>query len=286
MSYQLHLPHLDDGDWSRGEYWRNEEFWEHLALCDRQTIGPLFERLLPKNGRILEAGCGIGRWVVWLRRKGYQVVGMDFSEEALHRVERHVPETPVARADLFAIPAAAATFDAILSLGVVEHAVGGPQPALQELRRVLKPDGLLLLSVPFNNLFRRAVFNHVLRTAERIFRRRGRSVEFAEYRFDRREIEDFLRQAGFEPHAFFIDELQPPKSIGIAIDLAPLFGVPGRTWDLNRAGRAVRAACDALSPWLTAGCVLCAARAVPFSTPAHKSPQLKEHEARAPSIDG
>ena len=263
MSYKLHLPQLDDGDWSRGEYWRNEEFWEHLGLCDSQTIAPVFERLLPKNGRILEAGCGIGRWVVWLRRRGFQSVGMDFSEEALRRVVAHVPDTPVARADLFAIPAADATFDAILSLGVVEHAPGGPQPALRELRRVLKPNGVLLLSVPFNNLFRRALFNHVLRGAERLFRRRGRRLEFAEYRFDRREIGDYLRQTGFEPGAFFIDELQSPKSIGLAIDLARLLGVPGRTWDLNRAGRVVRAVCDGISPWLTAGCVLCAARAVP-----------------------
>jgi SAM-dependent methyltransferase len=243
MSYKLHLPQLDDGDWSRGEYWWNEEFWEHLALCDSQTIAPLFERLLPKNGRILEAGCGIGRWVVWLRRRGFHAVGMDFSEEALRRVVAHVPDTPVARADLFAIPAADATFDAILSLGV--------------------------LSVPFNNLFRRTLFNYVLRGAERIFRRRGRRVEFAEYRFDRREIGDFLRQTGFEPGAFFIDELKSPKSIGLAIDLARLLGVPGRTWDLNRAGRVVRAVCDGISPWFTAGCVLCAARAVPAAAQAH-----------------
>ncbi|MFQ5667284.1 MAG: methyltransferase domain-containing protein [Candidatus Binatia bacterium] len=261
MSYKLHLPVVQDRDWSRGEYWRDEDFREHLALCDCQTIATVFARMLPKGGRVLEAGCGTGRWVVWLQRHGYRVSGMDLSEEALRRLRQQVPGAPVAQSDLFAIPAADAVFDAVLSLGVVEHWEDGPQHALRELRRVLKPGGLLFLSVPFNNLFRRLLFNHALRIIERLFRRRGRAVQFAEYRFDRREVAAFLRQAGFRPLECFIDDYSPPKSIGLAIDLAPIFGVRGRTWELNRTGRAVRLVCDAISPWLTAGCILCVARA-------------------------
>lgn len=261
MSYKLHLPRLENREWSRGEYWINEDFWEHLQLCDRQTIGPLFERWLPKSGRILEAGCGMGRWVVWLRRRGFHVVGVDLSDEALRRLCRHVPDTPVARADLFAIPAADATFDAVVSLGVVEHAEDDPQRALRELRRVLKPGGVLFLSVPFDNWFRRLLYNHALRLVEGNFRRRGRAVEFAEYRFTAREVAHFLAATGFEPLAFFIDEVEPPQSIGLGIDLAPLFGVPGRTWELDRWGGFIRATCDRLSVWFTAGCVACVARA-------------------------
>lgn len=261
MSYKLHLPRLDGGDWSRGEYWQGADFWEHASLCDVQTIGPVFERWLPRNGRILEAGCGMGRWVVWLRRKGFNVTGFDLSAAALRQVRAHAPGTPVAQTDLFAIPAAAARFDAVLSLGVVEHAEDGPLPALRELRRVLRPGGVLLLSVPFNNLFRRLAFNHALRVVEWMFRRRGRAVQFAEYRFTRRELTGFLRQTGFQPLDFEVDECRPPKSIGLGIDLAPLVGVPGQTWELNRVGGVVRAACDAVSPWLTAGCILCVARA-------------------------
>ncbi len=262
MSYKSYLPRVAGHTWSRGEYWRGEDFAAHLALCDEQSIGPLFERYLPRTGRILEAGCGLGRWVVWLRQRGYPVVGFDLSADALATVHAHVPDVPVARTDLFAIPVADATFDAVISLGVVEHAEDGPLRALRELRRVVRPDGVLLLSVPFNNTFRRVVFNHVLRTAAAVFRRRGRELEFAEYRFDRREIARFLTLSGFEPLAFHVDECRAPKHIGLGIDLAPLFGAPGHPWNLNRTGQAVRAVCDTVSPWLTAGCVLCAARAV------------------------
>lgn len=262
MSYKLFLPRVEGNDWSRGEYWRSEDFWEHYSLCDHQTIGPVFERWLPKGGKVLEAGCGIGRWLVWLRRRGYEVFGLDLSQEALDRIRCEVADLPLMRANALAIPAPAAVFDAILSLGVVEHDTAGPERALSELRRVLKPGGLLFLSVPFNNRFRRLLFNQVLRGAERLFRHRGRAMEFAEYRFDCGEITGFLRSTGFEPLVFGIDELAPPRSIGLWIDLARLFAVPGRSWQLNRAGQLTRSVCDAISPWLTAGCVLCVARAI------------------------
>ena len=262
MSYKLYLPRVAGSDWSRGEYWRGEDFAAHLALCDEQSLGPLFERYLPRHGRILEAGCGLGRWVVWLRRRRYPVVGFDLSPDALTRLHVHAPDVPAARADLFAIPVADATFEAVISLGVVEHAEDGPLRGLRELRRVVRPNGMLLLSVPFNNAFRRIVFNQVLRVAAVLFRRRGRALEFAEYRFDRRELARLLTLSGFEPLAFHVDECRAPKHIGLGIDLAPLFGAPGHPWNLNRAGRTLRAACDAVSPWLTAGCVLCVARAV------------------------
>jgi SAM-dependent methyltransferase len=232
--------------------------WRHPESRDDSMSADYYQEI----GRILEAGCGLGRWVVWLRRRGYPVIGFDLSHDALTTLHTHAPDVPAARADLFAIPVADATFDAVISMGVVEHAQDGPLRALRELRRVARPGAVMLLSVPFNNPFRRLVFNHVLRAAAAVFRHRGRALEFAEYRFDRREIARFLTMSRFEPLAFHVDECRAPKHIGLGIDLAPLFGAPGHPWNLNRAGQLVRAACDAVSPWLTAGCVLCVARAV------------------------
>ena len=75
------------------------------------------------------------------------------------------------------------TFDAYLSLGVIEHNVDGPQNAISEAFRVIKPGGHFFVSTPCNNIFRK-IFNHPLRDLLNIFYRlRGRKLYFVEYRF-------------------------------------------------------------------------------------------------------
>ena len=50
-----------------------------ISLCAQQTLEPAFIRYLPREGKILEAGAGRGRWVFYLRRRGYDGVGMDLA---------------------------------------------------------------------------------------------------------------------------------------------------------------------------------------------------------------
>ena len=53
-----------------------------IGLCAQQTLEPAFMKYLSREGRILEAGAGRGRWVFYLRRRGYDVVGMTNLGEA------------------------------------------------------------------------------------------------------------------------------------------------------------------------------------------------------------
>lgn len=96
---------------------------------------------------ILDAGCGTGGVVRFLRRYG-QVVGLDYAPEALDPARAVLPGVLV-RGSVLALPFADETFDLVTSFDVLYHqGVPDEAPALHEVRRVLRPGGRLLLRLP------------------------------------------------------------------------------------------------------------------------------------------
>jgi SAM-dependent methyltransferase len=110
------------------------------ALLDSVYIGR-------QDLRILDAGCGTGANVRFLRRYG-RVVGIDLAAEALTLGCRRVSGVLV-RGSVLALPFADATFDLVTSFDVLYHqAVPDEGPALRETGRVLRPGGRLLIRLP------------------------------------------------------------------------------------------------------------------------------------------
>jgi SAM-dependent methyltransferase len=106
--------------------------------------------------RILDAGCGNGRYTKFLLRQAdpdASITAFDLSQRMLKRARRRLKNkraTHVA-ADLTRLPYADACFDAIVCGWVVEH-LPDPRPGLLELARVLRPGGKLLLMVTEDTL--------------------------------------------------------------------------------------------------------------------------------------
>jgi SAM-dependent methyltransferase len=100
---------------------------------------------LPDPARILDAGCGSGRNMVELARRG-TVTGVELSETSvdLARV-RGCGE--VVHGSVLEMPFADASFDLAVSLDVIEH-LEDDLHALRELRRTVAPGGALLVTVP------------------------------------------------------------------------------------------------------------------------------------------
>src|SRR3569623_2775139 len=48
-------------------------------------------RQLPKGSRVLDGGCGLGDWVVWLTRAGYPTVGLDVSRLTIGKLKEMFP---------------------------------------------------------------------------------------------------------------------------------------------------------------------------------------------------
>jgi 2-polyprenyl-3-methyl-5-hydroxy-6-metoxy-1,4-benzoquinol methylase len=103
-------------------------------------------KLDPQTMRVLDVGCGSGRVSKFIQEKGYKVVGLDFSEEA---VKKAVAQSILAkRANLDeGIPEESGTFDVVWAGDIVEH-VFDPIGLLRESFRVLKKNGVMLITIP------------------------------------------------------------------------------------------------------------------------------------------
>lgn len=119
-------------------------------------VGPrheLRERLLLKlflsgapGRKVLNAGAGQGSFSRLLEARDFDVVSTDVSPVACDVLEQRVRGS-VVRADVIALPFADSSFDAVVLGEVIEH-VDEDVAALSECRRVLRPGGVIALSVP------------------------------------------------------------------------------------------------------------------------------------------
>lgn len=112
---------------------------------------------LPKDDLILEAGSGLSAVVITLRRMGYNVAGLDYAENALHISRAYDPTLPLVAGDVHALPFGENTLGGYLSFGVLEHFEHGIAPGLREAYRILKPGGVLVLTIPAPNVVNRLI---------------------------------------------------------------------------------------------------------------------------------
>jgi len=132
----------------------------------------------PKDAVILDAGCGSCAKSVLLAERGFRVVGVDFSADALKLAgdvirQREVEDRITLRqGDLLKLPFADGEFSYAICWGVLMH-VPNVQQALAELARVVKPGGMLVTSEA--NMY--ALQSVAIRALKRLLGRgRGRLV--------------------------------------------------------------------------------------------------------------
>ena len=122
----------------------DERHWWYRGR--RRVIGAALDGLpLPPAPEILDAGCGSGRTLVELARYG-AVTGIELNEQAAEVARsRDLGEVRVGR--LEELPWPDERFDLITCLDVIEH-TADDRATLGELRRVCRPGGWLLVTVP------------------------------------------------------------------------------------------------------------------------------------------
>jgi ubiquinone/menaquinone biosynthesis C-methylase UbiE len=168
-----------------------------------------FEKYMPQNGLVLEAGCGLGPKLLYFEEKNYNIIGVDYVLSALARVKAYKAAVKLAQSDVHVLPFSDASFEAYLSYGVVEHFPQGPHQAINEAYRVLKPGGLIFMMVPADNFLTRFVYNeqnflHKLRRVPLVRKLAGKPPLVAREEVPtyfklhgRDEMKNILKETGF-----------------------------------------------------------------------------------------
>jgi SAM-dependent methyltransferase len=113
---------------------------------DRQLLGRFAARVMTV-GLACDMGCGPGHVARYLRERGAHVCGIDISTALVERARRLNPGIDFRQGDMLALPAADGTWAGIAAFYSIIHIPRGDVVrALRELRRVLRPGGLLLLA--------------------------------------------------------------------------------------------------------------------------------------------
>lgn len=205
--------------------WNPSDFQTLIDLCKTDPVTPFIEKYLLQSGKIVEAGCGLGRFVAYFFAKGYDIDGIEIGEESVRAIKRNDPRLNIIKADLGYMPYKNDSISGVISLGVVEHFIDGLEPPLGEIYRVLMPNHYAVITVPSLNLVRklkhrmgifpimerlkrvnmlRKLFNkkpisRELQELDYIYKyvRWPDYGEFFEYRLTQKEFEKGIRDSGF-----------------------------------------------------------------------------------------
>lgn len=241
-------------DFNPKQYWEDRYAQEHIAGRDaadfrKQGFWPLLERHLTKRGNYLDAGCGVGGWVVFLHEEGYTVAGIDEAPRTVRALTEYNPDLNVKIAPITRIPHPDASFDGVLAIGTLEYIEEQLPQALKEVHRVLKPDGWFFMEVPYANMLRRLLYLPLKRWQYHLYKAMGYHPTFAHYFMDQTSLTNLLNEAGFTVAHVAPHELPEVHShYGLYVDWR-IFRGP-EPYQLNLLGRLVKAIANTISPWV------------------------------------
>ena len=121
---------------------RYKQYSEFLLRSSREFI-----KLLPKNAKILDVGCGPGRDAKFFLNQGFEVVAIDFSNEMLKIAKKVAPKVKFIRSDFRNLKLPKNSFDGIWSYFSLLHLKRGEMHSLlSSLNKILKNNGILFIA--------------------------------------------------------------------------------------------------------------------------------------------
>lgn len=141
-----------------GNYYKSDEYYSHQQNS-KGFIPKIYERVKSINlrgkvamatsdmvkGRLLDIGCGVGDFLLQVKKLGWEVMGIEPSEQAANIAQSRLGFTPLKPTDYKKLPDQ--SFDVITMWHVLEH-VDDLKSQTKELKRLLRPGGRLVIALP------------------------------------------------------------------------------------------------------------------------------------------
>lgn len=241
-------------NWSEHSVEKVMEIFNYIRV---QRLLDIWTSILPKNGKILEGGCGLGPWVIKLRSMGYDVTGVDYDPVSIAKIKKYDGDIPLHVSNIENMPFKESSFDAYLSFGVLEHFHEGPQAAINEAHRILKPGGIFIVMVPYMNMLLRIKYPFMALKKNAFLRKVfGKDEKYFYYEkyFKVKEIKGLLKKGGFE-----IESIFPADHIFSFVSFSGIFRDKSTYDGENELAVKLADTLGKVFPWQTAGsCVLVA----------------------------
>jgi 2-polyprenyl-3-methyl-5-hydroxy-6-metoxy-1,4-benzoquinol methylase len=127
--------------------------WKHMSEVDESMpeIAALFQEHNVK--RVLDLGCGSGRHTIYLAQKGFDVYGIDISEQGIKKAKETMQNiglsATLTTGSIFGeLPYNDNFFDSIISIRVLHHGrIENIRKAIKEIERVVTPNGFVFVTV-------------------------------------------------------------------------------------------------------------------------------------------
>ncbi|MEK7100200.1 MAG: class I SAM-dependent methyltransferase [Patescibacteria group bacterium] len=106
-----------------------------------------------KNKKVLDIGCWTGQYEQLASKYTKSITGIDPGIEAIKTAKRLVPKAKFFVGDALNLKFKNASFDTVTMMDVIEHIPSGTEAkCLREVKRILKPNGYLIISTPNSHL--------------------------------------------------------------------------------------------------------------------------------------
>jgi SAM-dependent methyltransferase len=138
---------------------------------------------------VLDAGCGAGHWVTFLQGQGFDSHGLDYAPNLVATNRIRYPDSKWSVGDIRASGLPDNHFGGIISWGVIEHDEAGPQAALREFHRIMKPRACCIVTVPSDHARQREIG---------LMDNKANAGHFHQYYFEPEELANEVRKVGFE----------------------------------------------------------------------------------------
>jgi len=156
-----------------------------------------------KGSNMLDAGSGLGRWVFYFQKNGYQGHGIDIASEAIEKSKNYAKyknlNCKFFIGDVRKLPFNEEFLEVLVSFGTIEH-FPESLDALKEFHRTLKKGGTCLVTVP--NVY--SIRTLVTRPILKIFKSYKFGYQGFEKSFTPEQLSKLMREAGFHSLEFGI----------------------------------------------------------------------------------